>query len=312
MQVRGHSRHGRGAHRLALATAGATLVLIFAGGVVTNTGSALAVPDWPTTFGHNMFTYPWSQMAGGVLYEHSHRLLGSLVGMLTVALALWLALLDGRAWVRWLGLAAVIAVIVQGILGGLRVVMLESGFALLHACLAHAFLGLTVSLCVFTSPWWREAPRRAPLPGGARLVSRAGVAAGLLYLQIVFGALTTHVGVAFDVHLIGAALASLAIVVLGGTVLSEHADVDALRRPAVLLLGLLLMQIVLGTGAYLARFSGMAGQGPAWALVGLPVMHRVVGAGMLAAAVVIALRCVRLYGVRLVPAVAAQETGVPA
>src|SRR5437773_848831 len=75
-------------HRLAVITAVATIVLIFVGGMVTNTGSALAVPDWPTTFGHNMFLFPWSQMIGGIFYEHTHRLIGSLVGMLTVALAI--------------------------------------------------------------------------------------------------------------------------------------------------------------------------------------------------------------------------------
>src|SRR5919106_3581046 len=90
------------AHRLALLTGGATLVLVLFGGLVTNTGSALAVPDWPTTFGRNMFLYPWSQMVGGVFYEHSHRLLGALVGLLTLTLAVALWRVGGR--LRWLGL----------------------------------------------------------------------------------------------------------------------------------------------------------------------------------------------------------------
>src|SRR5438034_166871 len=106
-------------HRVAVVTASATVLLIFVGGLVTNTGSALAVPDWPTTFGHNMFLFPWSQMIGGILYEHTHRLIGSVVGMLTVALAISLWLGEPRQWVRVLGLVAVVAVVVQGILGGL-------------------------------------------------------------------------------------------------------------------------------------------------------------------------------------------------
>src|SRR5574341_2436098 len=113
------------AHRLAVVTAAGTLVLIYVGGVVTNTGSALAVPDWPTTFGHNMFLYPWSQMVGGIFYEHSHRLIGSVVGMLTVAFALILWVTERRRWVRMLGMGAVVAVVIQGFLGGLRVVLLE-------------------------------------------------------------------------------------------------------------------------------------------------------------------------------------------
>src|SRR5713101_8321665 len=108
-------RSSRWPHRLAVVTAAATLVLIFVGGLVTNTGSALAVPDWPTTFGYNMFLYPWSRMVGGVFYEHSHRLIGSLVGLLTVAFAVSLWVTEQRKSVRILGLVAVAAVVVQGI-----------------------------------------------------------------------------------------------------------------------------------------------------------------------------------------------------
>jgi cytochrome c oxidase assembly protein subunit 15 len=108
-------------HRLALATTVTTFLLILAGGIVTNTGTGMAVPDWPTTFGHNMFLYPWSQMVGGILYEHAHRLIGSLVGALTLTLAIFLWALEPRKWVRGLGIAALGAVVVQGVLGGLRV-----------------------------------------------------------------------------------------------------------------------------------------------------------------------------------------------
>jgi len=97
------------AHRLALATLAATCVLILFGGLVTNTGAALAVPDWPSTFGHNMFLFPWSGMVGGIFYEHSHRLIGALVGVLTLGLAAALWPLGGR--LRRLGLLAVIVVL---------------------------------------------------------------------------------------------------------------------------------------------------------------------------------------------------------
>jgi hypothetical protein len=118
------------ARRLAFVTGVATLLLILAGGLVTNTGAALAVPDWPTTFGYTMFTYPWSAMVGGIFYEHSHRLLGSLVGLLTLALAAALWPAGGR--LRALGLVAVAVVVLQGILGGLRVVLVEFRLAVLH------------------------------------------------------------------------------------------------------------------------------------------------------------------------------------
>src|SRR5574341_1816746 len=106
-------------HRLAILTAGATFLLILAGGLVTGTGAGLAVPDWPTTFGYNMFLYPWSRMVGGILYEHSHRLIGSIVGLLTVALTLAIWAVEPRRWLRRLAGAALGAVILQGVLGGL-------------------------------------------------------------------------------------------------------------------------------------------------------------------------------------------------
>src|SRR5574337_643879 len=98
--------HSRWPHRLAVVSAATTLLLIFVGGLVTNTGSALAVPDWPTTFGYNMFLYPWSKMVGGIFFEHSHRLLGSAVGMLTIALLITTWLGEPRRWVRMLTLVA--------------------------------------------------------------------------------------------------------------------------------------------------------------------------------------------------------------
>src|SRR2546427_8988228 len=98
-------------HRLALLTTVATFPLLFVGGLVTNTGSALAVPDWPTTFGYNMFLYPWSRMVGGIFYEHTHRLLGSAVGLLTITLAVCLWFTETRRWMRLLGIVAVAAVI---------------------------------------------------------------------------------------------------------------------------------------------------------------------------------------------------------
>src|SRR5262249_52609841 len=176
------------AHRLAVVTAAATGVLIVFGGLVTNTGAALAVPDWPSTFGHNMFLYPWSGMVGGVFYEHSHRLLGALVGALTVALAVVLWPTGGR--LRWLGLLAVGSVVAQGVLGGLRVVLLNDSLALVHGWLAQAFLALLVILAVLTSP--RGTGTGAPVDASLRTLTL--MAAGLVYAQIVLGALLTHTG----------------------------------------------------------------------------------------------------------------------
>ena len=118
-------RKYEGVYRLSLATAWATLPLLFIGGLVTGTGAGLAVPDWPTTFGTNMFLYPWSKMVGGIFYEHSHRLFAAGVGFLTLALVFLLWIRDSCQWIRWLGVMALTFVVLQGVVGSLRVVLLE-------------------------------------------------------------------------------------------------------------------------------------------------------------------------------------------
>jgi heme a synthase len=291
-------RHSRWPHRLAVITAAATLLLIFIGGLVTNTGSALAVPDWPTTFGYNMFLYPWSKMVGGIFYEHSHRLIGSAVGLLTVALAVSLWLTETRRWVRRLGLVAVAAVIVQGVLGGLRVVLLEHPLAIVHACLAQAFFGLLVSLAVVTSRFWQHAVEDRPAVDAARLRAVAFAAAALVYLQIVLGALLTHTGAGVDAHLFCAVLATGSICWLAARVVSLHGDYAALRRPALLLLALLGVQLSLGLGVYLWRFTSVNELIAPEVGLAFQAMHRITGTALLGAAMVIALRVGRLAATR--------------
>jgi cytochrome c oxidase assembly protein subunit 15 len=256
-------------------------VLIVFGGLVTNTGSALAVPDWPTTFGHNMFLYPWSQMVGGIFYEHSHRLIGALVGLLTLALAaaLWPA---GR-WRRALGLAAVVAVCVQGLLGGLRVVLLRETLAIVHGCLAQAFFALVAVIAFLTSPWVRTAARG--IERGTRVL--AGGAALLVYLQVVLGALVTHAGW-LDFHVAGA-IAVFTLVPIASARLRRSEDPVAATL-AVGLLGLLAAQLLLGIGSYLARFSPIWIPGGQVTMLAMPVAHRLVASLILAVAVVAAIR----------------------
>jgi cytochrome c oxidase assembly protein subunit 15 len=269
------------AHGLALMTAVATLVLILFGGLVTNTGSALAVPDWPTTFGHNMFLYPWSQMVGGIFYEHSHRLLGVLVGLLTLALAAALWRAGGR--LRALGLVAATTVVAQGVLGGLRVVLLEPTLAILHGCLAPAFFALVAVAALVTSPRWQEPATAEALAPSTRSLTLA--VAALVYVQIVFGALLTHGGF-LQLHLIGAlavfALAPIATARLRGSG-------DAVAAPvARALLALLGAQLLLGVGSLLVRV--LPGALPDGLGLILTVAHRLAGALTLGAAVVLAAR----------------------
>src|SRR5215475_1300004 len=191
-------------HELAIVTAGATLLLIMAGGIVTSTGAGLAVPDWPTTFGYNLFLFPWSRMVGAVLIEHAHRLLGAAVGFLIVALAIatWAVRRERR--LRALAVIAVALVCVQGLLGGLRVVLRQDSLAVVHGCLAQGFFALTATLVTMTGSEWQRPARSLNLPGGV-----AGLATGVAILlggQIVLGALVTHAGW-LAAHLGGAAVA---------------------------------------------------------------------------------------------------------
>ena len=109
--------------------------------MVTSTGSGLSVPDWPTTYGSNMFTFPLSKWVGGIRYEHSHRLIASAVGFLTIILAGWTWRVEPRRWVRWLAVACLGAVVLQGLLGGLTVLLrLPPAVSIGHAGLAQIFL----------------------------------------------------------------------------------------------------------------------------------------------------------------------------
>jgi heme a synthase len=149
-------RHSKWLNRFAWFTCVATLLLICSGGMVTSKGVGLAVPDWPTSFGYNMFLFPVSKWVGGILFEHTHRLIASAVGLLTIILAIWLWRSDDRRWVRNLGVIAVAGVILQGILGGLRVTMLKDEIGIFHACLAQAFLALLVVIALVTTNFWRS------------------------------------------------------------------------------------------------------------------------------------------------------------
>lgn len=175
---------------------------------MTSKNVGLAVPDWPTTFGYNMFLFPISKWVGGILFEHTHRLMGSLVGFLTIILAAWLWVREDRRWVRSLGVIAVAGVILQGILGGLRVTMMKDQIGIFHACVAQAFLGLLVFIALVTTKFWRSlanaslavedrvsrTPELTP-QFSTRFSSIKALAIAItiaIYLQLAFGATMRH------------------------------------------------------------------------------------------------------------------------
>ncbi|MGB8369515.1 MAG: COX15/CtaA family protein [Limisphaerales bacterium] len=183
----------------AVLTALATLALIGIGGLVTSHEAGLSVPDWPTTYGYNMFLFPINKWLGGIFYEHSHRLLASLVGLMTTVLAVWLWLKDSRPWMHWLGVAAFLLVVAQGVLGGLRVTLHMDSLGIYHATIAQLFFVLTCAIALFTSRWWVAQASR--LPDRTNAQNAAGTAALrrlvltttlLIFVQLIIAAAMRH------------------------------------------------------------------------------------------------------------------------
>ena len=180
-------------HRFAMFTALATLVLIGIGGLVTSKGVGMAVPDWPTTYGYNMFLVPFDQWLGkfGIFEEHSHRLVASFVGFLTIGLAIWLWAKEARKWVRLLGIGALVLVVMQGVLGGLRVTEINQNLGLIHGAVAQLFLILVCAIALVTSAWWQ----RVNVSDRAGFAALKGILVAvicLVFVQLLLGATMRH------------------------------------------------------------------------------------------------------------------------
>ena len=278
-----------------------TVLLIAAGGMVTSTDSGLSVPDWPTTYGWNMFTFPLSKWVGGIRYEHSHRLIASTVGFLTIIMAGWTWWVDSRRWVRRLGFAALGTVILQGLLGGLTVLFfLPAPISIGHAGLAQVFFCLTLTLALVTSPGWKTATASVDDPLLRRVAAATTV---LIYAQILIGATMrhTHAGLAIPdfpyafghvippvwnakiaihfTHRVGALIVTLAILATTSHVFYHHRGRRELVRPAFLLLLFLSMQVTLGA------FVVWSGMDPV-----INTAHVVTGALVLGTSLVLSLR----------------------
>lgn len=192
-QVIAESSRRKWLFRFSLFTAVATLFLICSGGMVTSKGVGLAVPDWPTTFGYNMFLFPISKWVGGVFFEHTHRLIASAVGFLTIILAVWLWRVEDRRWLRNLGFVAIGLVIGQGVLGGLRVTLLKDEIGVFHACIAQLFFGLLVVITLAVSrTWQRISDENLRIPAARTLARIVIVTTAAIYAQLALGATMRH------------------------------------------------------------------------------------------------------------------------
>jgi cytochrome c oxidase assembly protein subunit 15 len=297
---------------LAVVTAAATFVLVIAGGLVTGFHAGLSVPDWPTSFHMNMFLYPLARMTGGVYYEHAHRLYGTLVGLTTLALAVQVWRTDRRPWMHRVLLVAVLAVIAQGIMGGLRVtgaaqpgVELSTPhdetarsvvLAVAHGVFGQMFLGLMTAVAVFCTPRWRQAPlpasrHSAGVGGTDRLLTAVALAAVLG--QLVLGAIQRQTQRVLLLHIVFAAVTAALVLSASVRAWGLHAEVPLLPRLGLLSLGLLLLQLLLGVAAMVTRIAyPPAAVGPAV----ISTLHQAGGAALLVAVVLLHLWTARLLG----------------
>src|SRR5262245_43078722 len=251
-------------HRWAVVLACATFPLLWVGGLVTTTDAGMAVPDWPNTYGYNLFLYPWQTWIYGpwdIFVEHGHRLIAATVGMITIGLVIVLWRSESRRWVRGLGFATLALVITQGVMGGLRVLWDERTLAMFHGVTGPLFFGMGVALAIFTSMKWVQGAAAATSGGTIRVL--ATVTCILVYLQIVLGAVIRHVPIAAEpttfqlavrFHLFLAAVLSLHIVLLVYLVLRRARQIRPLGGLAVTLATLLAVQLALGAGTWIVKF----------------------------------------------------------
>ncbi len=287
--------------RFSACTVVLTVFLLSWGGVVTSIGAGMAFPDWPTSLGSYNLINPVDDwwLVPAYLAEHGHRLIASLVGLFTVVLGAWTWWEDPRAWMRKLGLTAVALVILQGVLGGLRVLWVSLDLAMVHACVAQLFFATLVAMTLFVTDTWRHRDDVLPQTDAARRLRRWSYAAAIvIYLQIVLGALLRHPGAGMSggytaLHVTGA-FAVVGVVVGVFVVAEKHFDtLSVVRRTAWVLLGTMGVQFALGLASLLLTLYEPAGQGGVIAYVVLTVAHLVVGAVLFGTSVVMSLLAFR-------------------
>ncbi|HXF09911.1 MAG TPA: COX15/CtaA family protein [Desulfuromonadaceae bacterium] len=179
-------------HWFAVLTALSTFLLLGAGGLVTSHEAGMSVPDWPNSYGYNMFAFPPSQWIGGIFYEHTHRLWASVVGLMTTVLAVWLWMRDSRRWMKWLGVLAFLGVVAQGVLGGLRVTLKMDYLGIPHGVIAQAFFVLTCAIAFFTGGVWKRISEQKQLTMPRGLRSLVLATTSLVFIQLILGATMRH------------------------------------------------------------------------------------------------------------------------
>ncbi|MGB8731151.1 MAG: COX15/CtaA family protein [Candidatus Sulfotelmatobacter sp.] len=271
-------------------TACAAFVVITAGALVTSNDAGLSVPDWPTSFGY-LVKVP--HFVGGIRYEWSHRMVAGTLVTLTLTIAIWTLLVERRRWLRWLAVAAFCTVIAQAILGGLTVLLFQPpAVSTAHATVAQTFFCIAVAIALFTGrKWVEEQPRvefdqRRPSLSTLTLLSIF-----VLYVQLILGGMFRHHGMSWWPHVANAVIVSFVLAWTAIRALSVYSQIEAVRRPAIVMLSLLITQLCLGFTAFLTRVAwGKDAVQPELPMVAATVAHVAVGALLLATAVVLAIQ----------------------
>ena len=295
----------------------ATIGLMAWGAVVTSIDAGLAVPDWPTSFNSMDPFNPWPGWWDiiPIRAEHGHRLMGALVGILTFGLMVWTVLAEKRRWVRRLAVFAFVLVVVQGVLGGLRVVWVSLDLAMVHAVMAQIFFALVVALTLFNSRTWQSLTQPYPLtPDRSRLKGLVAFTVMAVYLQVIFGALLRHPGTGIDflmasTHIVWAFVVTALVVATFGYVRLHFADNSILVVASAVSVVLLAIQFMLGLTAYVANLDAAGYTVPSNLQVVVNSGHMVVGALLTAATVVQAL--IALQGIRPAPAARTKPAANP-
>ena len=274
----------------------------------------MSVPDWPASFG-SLYKIP--PLVNGVQYEHTHRMIAEFIGLLIIVLAVWTQRVEPRKWLRLLGWTALAAVVGQGVLGGLTVLnLLPWTISTAHATLAQMIFCTVVAMALFTSrSWLQESEPIAERDLAPNTPALAALTAACVWVQLILGAAFRHTGIKLLPHLVGACVVTALLCWTVVRVLTRYARVPHLRRPAELLLGLLMVQLGLGFASYLTRLQWMIN--PPRGVTGIvisTVAHVAGGALVLAASVVLAIQSRRMINARAPEVVAqpAPQRAIPA
>jgi len=268
----------------------ATFIVITAGALVTSNDAGLSVPDWPTSFGY-LVKVP--HFVGGVRYEWSHRMLAGTLVSLTMAIAIWTLLVEKRRWLRWLAVGAFCTVIAQATLGGLTVLLFQPPWiSTAHATVAQTFFCIAVAIALFTGrKWVEEQPRVEFDQRRPSLTTLTWLSVLVMYVQLILGGMFRHHGMSWWPHVVHAVIVLFVLSWTAVRAISVYSNIEAVRRPAIIMLSLLITQLGLGFTAFLTRVAwGRSAAQPELPMVVATVAHVAVGALLLATTVVLAIQ----------------------